>query len=246
VRQFFTIPWFPTAISDHASAYDQQFLRTLTAALIIFAAAQIFLIAVVWRFRSKLPAPPTINRTGGSRLEIAWISATAILFLGLLALGSHTWAAVQFTPPPPNAEPIQVLGKQFTWTFRYPGRDGKFGRIDPRLIDDAGGNPMGLDPNDPAGKDDIVSATLRIPAGRPVLLTLDSVDVIHSFFVRELRLKQDLVPGMHIPLHFIANIPGTYEIPCAELCGLGHFQMRSSIIVLPPVEYDSWKREQMR
>ena len=98
-----------------------------------------------------------------------------------------------------------MLGKQFAWSFRYPGPDGKFGRTDLKLINDAAGNPFGLDEKDPAGKDDIVSASLKVPAGKPIKLIMHSRDVIHNFFVRELRMKQDIVPGMEIPLHFQAD-----------------------------------------
>jgi cytochrome c oxidase subunit 2 len=159
-------------------------------------------------------------------------------------MGARTWAGVQFTAAPPGSEPIEVLGRQFAWNFRYPGADKKFGRTDIRLINDAASNPFGLDDSDPYAKDDLMSATLRVPAGRPVVLTLTSRDVIHSFFVRELRLKQDLVPGMKIPLHFQADVPGTYEVPCSELCGLGHHQMRTTVIVMPADEFDTWKRRQ--
>lgn len=234
--------WLPAAISQHALAYDAQFLRTLVPAIIIFIAVQIALIAIVWRYRAA-SAGARRAESQKPRLEAIWTAATAILFLGLLALGGRIWAAVQFTPAPPNSEVIEVLAKQFAWTFRYAGPDGRFGRVDFMLVNEAGGNPFGLDPKDPAGKDDIVSATLRVPAGRPVQLMLNSMDVIHSFFVRELRLKQDSVPGMRIPLHFTVTQPGVYEIPCAELCGLGHSQMRSTMIVLTPVEYDKWKRD---
>ncbi|MBV8817568.1 MAG: cytochrome C oxidase subunit II [Acidobacteriaceae bacterium] len=237
--------WLPAEISDHALAFDRQFGWTLATALTVLIAAQAGLVVVVWRFRRRSRGVAAASQ-GSGRLEAMWTIATAVVFLGLLALGSSTWAGVQFTPAPAGAEPIEVLGKQFAWNFRYPGNDGKFGKVDPLLMNDAGGNPFGIDERDSAGKDDIVSATLRIPAGRPVLLTLNSVDVIHSFFVRELRLKQDLVPGMRIPIHFVAKIPGTYEIPCAELCGLGHFQMRSAMIVLPAAEFDAWKRGQTR
>ncbi|HZT36797.1 MAG TPA: cytochrome c oxidase subunit II transmembrane domain-containing protein [Bryobacteraceae bacterium] len=235
--------WLPAAISQHAVAYDAQFLRTLAAATVIFIAVQIALIAIVWRYRANSAG---VRRVGARKtnIEAIWTAATAVLFLGLLALGGRIWAAVQFTPAPPDAELIEVLAKQFAWTFRYAGPDGRFGRIDFMLVNDAAGNPFGLDPEDPDGKDDIVSATLRVPAGRPVQLMLNSMDVIHSFFVRELRLKQDVVPGMRIPLHFTATRPGVYEIPCAELCGLGHSQMRSTMIVLTPAEYDAWKRGQ--
>ncbi len=235
--------WLPAAISDNAAAYDAQFTRTLIAAGIIFAAAQIALLAIAWRFRAVRRIRATAGAEGNSRLETIWTTATAVLFLGLLAWGGRIWAGVQFAPAPPDAENIEVLSKQFTWNFRYAGPDGRFGRTGIRFIDDAGGNPFGLDPNDPSGKDDIVTATLRVPSGRPVKLMLNSSDVIHSFFVRELRLKQDSVPGMRIPVNFVANVPGTYEIPCAELCGLGHFQMRATMVVMPPGEYDKWKRE---
>ncbi len=235
--------WLPTAISGNAVAYDAQFTRTLIAAGIIFAAAQIALIAIVWRFGALPRISGNVEAEGNSRLETIWTTATAVLFLGLLAWGGRVWAGVQFAPAPPNAEIVEVLSKQFAWNFRYPGPDGRFGRTDIRYIDDAAGNPFGLDPNDPTGKDDIVSATLRVPSGRPVKLMLNSIDVIHSFFVRELRLKQDSVPGMRIPVDLVANVPGTYEIPCAELCGLGHFQMRATMVVMPPGDYDKWKRE---
>jgi cytochrome c oxidase subunit 2 len=240
----FTVPWLPAGISAHAAAHDAQFMYTLIAAGLIFAASQIALLGVVWRFRAAHRPQAIAGSEGSQRLETLWTTATAVLFLGLLALGGRVWASVQFTPAPPDAETIEVLSKQFAWGFRYPGPDGRFGRTDVRLINDAAGNPFGIDPDDPGGKDDIVSATLRVPAGRAVKLVLNSVDVIHSFFVRELRLKQDLVPGMRIPLSFVATVPGTYEIPCAELCGLGHAQMRSTMVVLPRDEYDRWKREQ--
>jgi cytochrome c oxidase subunit II len=236
--------WLPVAISQHAVAYDVQFTRTLVVAGIIFVAAQSALVAVVWRFRDRGTAAGKIETSQSGRLEFYWTAATAIVFLGLLALGGRIWAGVQFTAAPAGAEKIEVLGKQFAWSFRYAGPDGRFGRTNIRFVNDAAGNSFGLDPDDPSGKDDIVSATLHVPSGRTVELTLTSQDVIHSFFVRELRMKQDLVPGMRIPLHFLANVPGTYEIPCAELCGLGHSQMHTTMIVMPPDAYDRWKREQ--
>jgi cytochrome c oxidase subunit II len=236
--------WFPAAISRHAVGYDVQFTRTLIAAAIIFFAAQGSLIAIVWRFRSKARARTADRKLPNSRLELVWTTATAFLFLGLLLMGGHVWASVQFSAAPPNSEVIEVLAKQFAWNFRYAGPDGRFGRTDIHLINDADNNPFGLDERDPFAKDDITSATLRVPVGRPVKLTLTSRDVIHSFFVRELRIKQDLVPGMRIPLHFQADVLGTYEVPCAELCGLGHNQMRTTVIVMPSSDYERWKRGQ--
>jgi cytochrome c oxidase subunit II len=238
--------WLPPAISHHANAHDVQFLRTLFTAIAIFVVGQCALAAVVWRYRSSTSPVRGASHPKGSRVELVCTGATAVVFIGLLAMGARTWAGVQFTPAPQDAETIEVLAKQFAWNFRYSGPDKRFGRTSLRQMDDAAGNPFGLDEADSGGKDDIVSATLRVPAGRPVNLALRSIDVIHSFFIRELRLKQDLVPGMQVPLHFQADVPGTYEVPCAELCGLGHHQMRTTIIVMPPDEFDDWKRRQVR
>jgi cytochrome c oxidase subunit II len=238
--------WLPPPISRHAIAHDAQFVRTFTAAALIFIMAQCALIAIVWKYRASARSDWTAVPSDGKRLELFGLTATTVLFLGLLLMGATTWAGVQFTAAPRDAEPIEVLARQFAWNFRYPGADKRFGRTDISLINEASGNPFGLDDADPASRDDIVSATLRVPAGKPVNLALRSLDVIHSFFVRELRIKQDLVPGMQIPLHFIADVPGTYEVPCAELCGLGHHQMRTTIIVMPPAEFEAWKREQIR
>jgi cytochrome c oxidase subunit II len=238
--------WLPPPISRHAIAHDTQFVRTFTAAALIFITAQVALLAIVWRYRAAGRHTDTASSATSKRLEWFWTAATAAVFLALLAMGANTWAAVQFSRAPSNAEPIEVLARQFAWNFRYPGADKRFGRTDNRLINEASGNAFGLDDSDPSSRDDIVSATLRVPAGRQVVLALRSLDVIHSFFLRELRLKQDVVPGMQIPMHFIAEIPGTYEVPCAELCGLGHHQMRTTMIVMPPNEFDAWKREQVR
>jgi cytochrome c oxidase subunit II len=236
--------WFPPAISRDAASYDAQFMRTLITAGIIFVAVQVVLLAVVWYFRaSKHPETREANRTN-RRIELLWMAATAILFWGLLALGTGVWARAQFKAAAPDAEVIEVLAQQFAWNFRYPGADGKFGRTDIRHINDASGNSFGLDDTDPRARDDITSATLRVPAGREVKLVFTARDVIHSFFVRELRVKQDLVPGMTILLHFVAETPGTYEVPCSELCGLGHSRMRTTMIVMPAAEYERWKREQ--
>ena len=156
---------------------------------------------------------------GNNRLETMWTSATALLFLGLVLMGTKIWAGVHFDAPPADAIPIEVLGKQFAWSFRYPGPDGKFGRTDLKLVNDSGGNPFGLDDKDPAGKDDIVSASLKVPAGKPIKLIMHSRDVIHNFFVRELRMKQDIVPGMEIPMSFQADTSASTRCPARSCAG---------------------------
>jgi cytochrome c oxidase subunit 2 len=228
--------WFPLPISSEALLYDHQFSRTLWIIGIAFVAAQI-LLAYAALTRSHSAAPKS------RWLEIGWTVVTAAVFLTLAGLGSRGWARTPGSPV--GKEVIEVYSRQFAWNFRYPGADGRFGKTRIDLISDSGGNPLGLDPSDPNGEDDIVTASLRIPAGRDVLLLLHSRDVIHDFFVRELRTKQDIVPGMEIPLEIHVDRAGEYEIACAELCGLGHSQMRSFMIVMTGGDFDRWKRAQM-
>jgi cytochrome c oxidase subunit 2 len=234
--------WFPPPISAHGMEYDAQFTRTLIVTGIIFFCSQMALGWVIMRFRDN--GGRATYSHGNNKLEALWTSATAVLFIGLVLMGTKIWAGVHFEDAPADALQVEVWAKQFAWNFRYPGPDGKFGRTDVKLINDAAGNPIGLDPNDPAGKDDIVSGSLKVPAGKPINLILHSRDVIHNFFVRELRLKQDIVPGMVIPFHFQADTSGVYEVPCSELCGLGHFQMRTTLQVMPPAEFEKWKQDQ--
>jgi cytochrome c oxidase subunit 2 len=156
-------------------------------------------------------------------------------------MGYHIWAFVHFMGPQPGSMRVEVWGEQFAWYFRYPGPDGKFGPVHVAKVDDATGNFLGLDRDrDSDSKDDIVTATLAIPVNQPVEVILRSKDVTHSFFVRELRLKQDLVPGMEIPIHFTATKVGRYEIACAELCGLGHYKMRAFLDVMQAEDFQKW------
>jgi cytochrome c oxidase subunit 2 len=234
--------WFPPPINAHGVAYDEQFMRTLIITGIIFFVAQFALGYAIFKFRAD--GRRATYSHGNDKLETLWTSATAVLFLGLVLMGSKIWAGVHFDEAPPDSIPIEVLGKQFAWSFRYPGPDGKFGRTDLKLVNDSAGNPFGLDDKDPAAKDDLVSASLKIPVGKPIRLIMHSRDVIHNFFVRELRMKQDIVPGMEIPLHFQADKIGVYEVPCSELCGLGHFQMRTTMTVLSEADFEQWKAQQ--
>jgi cytochrome c oxidase subunit 2 len=234
--------WFPPPISQHGQAYDAQFNATLWVTGVIFFLAQFALGWTIFAYRDR--GRPARYTHGNNMLEAVWTTATAVLFIGLMLTGSRIWAAVHFDGPPPDSIRIEVLSKQFAWSFRYAGPDGKFGRTDLKQINDQGGNPFGIDDKDPAGKDDITSASIKVPAGKPILLILKSRDVIHNFFVRELRLKQDLVPGMEIPFPFTADQIGTYEVACSELCGLGHHQMRTTLEVMSEADFNKWKLEQ--
>jgi len=135
---------------------------------------------------------------------------------------------------------VEVTGMQFAWYFRYPGRDAKFGETKLALADAPGGNPLGVDPKDPYGTDDVVSSQLVLPAGREVDLTLKAQDVIHGFSVPEMRLKQNAVPGQTAHIHFTPTTPGTYAILCTQLCGLGHYRMQATMLVMPPEKFAAW------
>lgn len=246
--------WLPEAISAHARNWDAQFGLTMWVVGGVFVAAQLALGWVILRYRSAaaredatlLPAAGAEATTAvNNRLELMWTTAAAVVFVGLAALSTSIWAGVHVDQAPAHALKIEAVAKQFAWNFRYAGADGRFGRTRPELISDANGNPFGLDDTDPAGRDDITVAQLRVPAGAPVVLSLQSRDVIHNFFVRELRIKQDLVPGMVIPFHFTAEKPGAYEVACSELCGLGHHQMRTQLIVLGKEDFAKWQREML-
>jgi cytochrome c oxidase subunit II len=233
--------WFPPPINRHGVEYDAHFHRMLIVTGAIFVLAQAVLGWLILRFRDD--GKRFTYSHGSNRLELIWTSATAVLFVGLLMLGQHVWADVHLSRTEPNALRIEVLANQFAWSFRYAGADGKFARTELKLINDASGNPFGIDMKDPASKDDKTTGALRVPVGVPIELILRSRDVIHNFFVRELRIKQDVVPGMEIPLRFQADQIGEYEIPCSELCGLGHHQMRSRMIVMERGDFDRWLRE---
>ena len=164
--------------------------------------------------------------------------------LVLTFVGSKLWAGVYQTLPAPGSLQIEVQAEQFAFYFRYAGKDGKFGGMHPELMNDATENFFGLDlANDTTARDDIVVASLVIPANQPILLQMHAKDVNHSFYVPELRIQQDFVPGMVIPLHFTATIPGKYELVCTQLCGLGHYNMRAYVEVKTAADFSQWLKQ---
>lgn len=232
--------WLPPSISEHGPALDRQFLITILVVGIAFAAAQIGLGYMVWKYRDTgKPGERALYTHGSNRLEVVWTVITAVVFIALGVMGQSVWANLRLNDAPPGAYSVEVVAQQFQWNFHYSGKDHVFGRTDPSLIDDSALNFIGLDETDPNAKDDAVTAALAIPVNRPVELRLRSKDVIHSFWVPPLRFKQDLVPGMEIKVHFTAKKVGKYELACAELCGQLHFKMKSYMLVLPEDEINA-------
>jgi len=229
--------WFPPAISAHAAALDRQFMITIVVVGLAFAAAQIGLGWMVWKYRDTVSGRATYTH-GSNRLEVVWTVVTAVVFIALAVMGQSVWASLHLHGAPPGSYQVRVVAQQFSWNFHYAGKDNVFGRTDPKLIDDSSLNYVGLDDTDPNAKDDSVVPTLAIPVNRPVELILMSKDVTHSFWVPQLRFKQDLVPGMAIHVHFTATKTGKYELACAELCGMNHYKMKSYMLVLPENEFN--------
>ncbi len=237
--------WLPAGMSAAAAGIDHQFTRTFIVMGIVFILAQCSLGYFAWRYRDRKDATKVGYSHGNTKLEIIWTTLTAILFIGLNLQGASIWARERFQPAGPNAVHVEVTGMQFAWYFRYPGADGKFGTTRPELEDASLGglSALGVDPNDPASKDDVVSGVLELPVNREVDLTLRAQDVIHSFFVPAMRFKQDAVPGLMIHMHFRPEQTGDYEIACAELCGLGHYKMHGIMRVVSEPDFEKWLAE---
>src|SRR5215210_2007418 len=237
VALFFAGWWFPPSISEYGPSIDRQFLLTIIVVGLAFTAAQVGLGYTLWRYGDNKRTERATYSHGNNRLEIVWTVITAVIFIGLAVLGQRVWAQLHFQGAPADAYKIEVVAQQFQWNFHYPGADGKMGKTRPELISDSSLNFIGLDDQDPNAKDDAVVSTLIVPVNQTVNLTMRSKDVTHDLWVPQLRIKQDVVPGMNIKFHFTANQVGQYEVACAELCGQLHYKMRANMLVLTEQEH---------
>lgn len=236
----------PEDISTHGYLIDEQMSETMAEAGIAFLAAQFILALFIWQFSNRGPDAKIKDFPGGAKgLVIAAVLVVGVEVLALGVFGVKAWADQYLTAPSANAMPIQVQAGQFAFYFRYPGPDGTFGPIHPELVNEGSQNFYGLDPDhDPASKDDIVTAEMAIPINKEIHLLMHAKDVGHSFFVRELRVQQDFVPGLDVSLHFTATKIGRYEIVCTQLCGLGHYNMKAYLDVLSQEDFDSWLKKE--
>jgi cytochrome c oxidase subunit II len=234
--------WFPAAAAADASALDHQLALALWVLGALFVAGQLVLAVLLFRARSKRFA--TYSQ-GSWRLEITWTVLIAILFFWFNLTGNRVWSEIKSHQPGDNhSVQVEVTGAQFQWYFRYPGADDTWGRTDAqKFAKPDEGNPLGLVPDDPAGKDDIVSTSLVLPVNQDVDLLLRAQDVIHSLFIPAMRFKQDTVPGMDVHAHLKPLQTGTFEIVCSQLCGLGHYRMRAVARVVTEEEFEKWLKE---
>jgi cytochrome c oxidase subunit II len=233
----------PPNASEHGYQIDHiiEFCHWFMGALFLGWSA--YFIYVLLRFRKG--RHPVADHEGvknaiSTHLEFSVVLIEAVL---LIAFAVPLWAKrVNEFPPTKDAILVHVIGQQFNWNFHLPGPDGQFGRRQPDLVSNS--NPLGLDPNDPASKDDlVVLGELHVPVNRPVIMELSSKDVIHDFAMPSMRVAQDAIPGQVIPMWFKPIKTGTYEVICGQLCGLGHYSMKGSLVVDSAADYQTWLKE---
>lgn len=230
----------PVQASDFAPAIDRGLWIIHAAMAVIFVLWSIFFVYLLVRYRQRdgIKAERDHLPIAVSLAPDIAVLAFEVLLVVIYAVPSWRKMKVD-VPPAEGSYLVEVAAEQFNWSVRYPGLDGKFGAAKSALVDFT--NPFGIDPEDAAGKDDVVTVNeLRFPLNERVLVRLTSKDVIHSFFIPEFRVKQDAVPGLAIPVWFTPTLAGDFEITCAQLCGVGHAIMRADVKVQSRAELDVW------
>jgi cytochrome c oxidase subunit II len=234
-------PWWWTPIASNWGYIDDTITVTFWITGAVFVAVVLFMAYCVYRFR-HVEGRKAIYEPENKKLEL-WLSVvTGIGVAAMLAPGLIVWN--RFITVPEGATDIEIVGQQWQWSYRLPGKDGRLGTSDTRHV--SAENPLGLSPSDPNAQDDVViqGADLHLPIGKPVKALLRSIDVLHNFYVPEFRAKMDMVPGQISYFWLIPTRTGTFEVLCAELCGVGHPQMRGIVVVDKEGDYQAWLQEQ--
>jgi cytochrome c oxidase subunit 2 len=209
--------WLPKDVSVHGAAVDGLFYFILALTGVVFVVTEVLLFWFIWKYDAAKVRGPVRYIHGSHTLEVVWtiIPAATLLFLAIYQM--NTWADVKMRRPA-MAPTVEVVARQFEWRLRYPGRDGTLGTPDDLFL-----------VND-----------LHLPIDEDILVQLKSMDVLHSFFLPNVRIKQDAVPGMKIPVWFQAKKPGVFDIVCAELCGWGHYKMKGRVTFEPRPDFEAW------
>lgn len=233
----FLSPWRATSIASNWGFIDDTMALTFWITSAGFVTVILFMAYCLYRFQSR-PGRRATYEPENRRLEILLGAVTTVAVVVLLAPGLAVWGS--YINPPEDALELEAVGVQWNWSFRLPGRDKSFGASDVRFIE--GSNALGVSPVDPRGRDDIIitSGELHIPLGKPIKVLLRSIDVLHDFYIPEVRAKMDLVPGMETYFWFTATKAGQYEILCVAYCGTGHPQMRGTLFVETEADYRTW------
>jgi cytochrome c oxidase subunit 2 len=236
----------PALASKQGAVVDHFLGMVHLLMLVLFVGWLSYFIFALARFRRR--RHPRASYQGARAHFTTYLEAAVALIEGILlvAFAIPIWArAVDKFPPRTEATVVQVTAQQFAWNVRYAGPDGEFGKQDPKWL--TADNPLGIDPNDPRGKDDVLTLNqIYVPVDKPVIVQLSSMDVIHSFAIKTMRVDQDAIPGTRIPLWFTPTRVGQYEINCAQLCGNGHYRMRGYLNVMSQSEFDQWVKQKSK
>lgn len=237
----FVSPWWFTPLASNWGSIDLTLIITFYITGIVFVAVMLFTAYAIFKYRHR-DGMKALYEPENASLEKKLTVVTAIGVAIMLAPGLIVWG--DYVNPPDDAVEFEAIGSQWTWTFRLPGADGDFGEVDHLQISYE--NPYGMKLDDPAGQDDVIieSDEIHLLLDQPVKAMLRSVDVLHDFFVPQFRAKMDLVPGITSYFWMTPTRTGTFEILCAELCGVGHSDMRGTVVVDEQEAYDSWLAEQ--
>jgi cytochrome c oxidase subunit 2 len=237
----FLSPWWWTPIASNWGYIDNTILITFWITGAVFVAIVLFMAYCVFRFRNR-PGNRAAYEPESKRLEIWLTVATGVGVAAMLAPGLFVWH--QFVTVPKDATEIEVVGQQWRWSYRLPGKDGRLGTSDTRSV--SSDNPLGLNSKDSSGQDDVVidGDDLHLQVGKPVKVLLRSIDVLHDFYVPEFRAKMDFVPGTVTYFWLTPTRTGTFDVLCAELCGSGHSAMRGTVVVDDEAAYRTWLTKQ--
>ncbi|HUQ87842.1 MAG TPA: hypothetical protein VM096_09795 [Vicinamibacterales bacterium] len=237
--------WIPQAASMHASALDAVLFSVHAHMLLIFVSWLALFVVALIKFRKGANPEPRARGFRGmwAATAIGAVIVGDVIILVTLALPA--WAQ-RNEPPPPGLQPIEIhiAAEQFAWNIHYPGPDRVFGRTGQQFV--SASNPAGIDRSDPAAADDIgLLNVLMLPVDQTAVIQLSSRDVIHSFTLNEMRVKQDAVPGMTSRIWFTPIATGDWEIACSQLCGLGHYRMRGEYHVVDQAAWEKWQADEI-
>ena len=238
----FVSPWWWTPIASNWGYIDDTIILTFWITGTVFVACCLFIAYCVLRYHHRRGRRAEYEPEN-KKLEWWLIGLTTAGVAGMLIPGVLVWD--EFITVPEDATEIEVVAQQWQWSFRLPGEDGVMGTSNIEYISSE--NPLGVNPDDPNGQDDVVIEVddLHLPLNnRPVKVLLRAIDVLHNFYVPQFRAKMDMVPGMITYFWFTPTRTGTFEILCAELCGIGHYAMRGYVVVEEESSYQLWLEEQ--
>ena len=237
----FLSPWYFTPIASNWVAMDDTITITFWITGFVFVAVNLFMAYCVVRYRQRKGSGATYEPEN-KKLESWLVGLSALGIAALLTPGLFVWAKVVNVPP--DASVFEVVGQQWTWSYRFPGKDGKLGTVDARYVSEK--NPFGINPDDPDGQDDLLisSPEVHLPLGKPVKALLRATDVLHDFTVPQFRVKMDLVPGLVSYIWLTPTRTGKFDVLCNELCGVGHFVMRGKVIVEEERDFQTWLSSQ--